>query len=141
MAARLIWLPEPTAPPEGRNSTRKSRPFDGYAMWPCCSSVTSGVFSQIPGSVGDPSDAIVVPSTALDAGAAGASAAARSSAVVVSNCSTVRALAGGGGGGVGSNVGAGTAAGAVDDNMLGNMGDAHADSAINGIRTQIFIPR
>lgn len=68
----------------------------------------------MPGSAGDPSEAIVVPSARATAGSVAATAAARSASLVVSNCAAVTAVVGGGGGGVGSSVGAGSATIAAD---------------------------
>lgn len=121
MAGRLIWLPDPSAPPDGSSSRLIDLPLNSTR--PGTSVETSGVFSQIPGSADEPSVAIVVPSFVSPAGSGAATAAARSSAVVVSNWATVRAPRGGGGGGVGSNVstrgGAGTAAATTGASVVG----------------------
>ena len=82
-----------------------------YSMRPSVNCVTKGVLSQIPGSAGGPSDAIVVPKDVLVCAVVGAVASARSASEVVSNCSAVVADAGGGGGGAGFSVGAAGTAG------------------------------
>lgn len=109
--------------------------------------VTNGVFSQIPGSAGGPSVAIVVPSSLLGATGSTASASARSSADVVSNSSTVRAAGGGGGGGVGSNVSGGvtgatgstTPGAAVGVKSPSKEGDSQAASAKTGISAKYLM--
>jgi len=124
-------------------------PFEGYSARPCESSETKGVFSQIPGSAGEPKETLVVPSRASPAGSSTAKASARSSAVVVSNCSTVRADGGGGGGGVGSNVSAGRATGLIVGAAAAGAeagasrpckdGDSQAARAKNGSSIKRFI--
>jgi hypothetical protein len=102
IAGKESRLPAPASPGIGFSSTATDLPDPGYSTRPCVGALTSGVSSQKPGSAGLPSEAIVLPKSAsFGVGfSAIATAAARSSLVVVSNCSTVRAAADGRGEGL-----------------------------------------
>jgi len=69
-----------------------------YSIRPWVTALTRGVLNQMPGSVGLPKLAILVPKRRSVDVATGVTAAARSCSVVVSKSSTVRAVDGGGGG-------------------------------------------
>jgi len=138
IAGRLIWLAEPAAPPDGRSSIFTDLPLAAYSTRPSVTSLTKAVFNQMPGSAGEPSATFVTPKLRSPAGSSTAKASARSSAVVVSNCSTVRAVGGGGGGASRS----GRATGEIVCSCgaaTSTGGTSQADKAIKGKRKSRFI--
>lgn len=103
-------------------------------MRPWVTALTNGVFSQMPGSVGDPKVADVRPISA-PALADTCVAACLSAAEVVSNWSTVRAVRGGGGGKVIAGMTVWGASGAATS----ASGRSHAARAKNGRIKNLFM--
>ena len=91
MAAREIRLPAVAGPSMGSRSTCEDFPVSGKSTRPRAGALTRGVSSQKPGRDTSPREATVSPKSCSVAREGAAAAAARCSADVVSNSSTVRA--------------------------------------------------